>query len=172
MAYKGSITDRVSIDERPAIAEKKQHSGALLTLVERKSRFAPIAPVDSKHADHVAEVLIDTLQDLKAHIQILTVDNGNECAQHQQVQQALQAEGYFPTPIAPESEDSARIPMAFSVSIFTKGSTLKTSRRLRPDKRNRLDDRPRKELGFRSSNEVFYTEKTRSLYVHFRVEAT
>ena len=34
--------------------------GASLTVVERKSRFTCIAPVASKHADHVAEVLMET----------------------------------------------------------------------------------------------------------------
>ena len=38
-----------------------QGGGALLTVVERKSRFTRIALVESKHADHVAEVLIDAL---------------------------------------------------------------------------------------------------------------
>ena len=175
MTYKGSIPNRVSIDERPAIVEAKQRigdwevdlmmgrqgGGALLTLVERKSRFTRIAPVDSKHADHVAEVLIDTLQDLKANIQTLTVDNGNEFAQHQKVHKALQAEVYFAHPYCAWERGLSENTNGLLRQYFPKGIDFKgvTPAKIRQAE-NRLNDRPRKVLGFRSPNEVFHAEKS------------
>jgi len=76
-AYKGSILHRVSIDDRPAIVDEKTRigdwevdlmmgghgGGGLLTLVDRKTRFTRIEPVLSKHADHVADVIIRALRE-------------------------------------------------------------------------------------------------------------
>jgi transposase, IS30 family len=93
--YKGSIAHRVSIEDRPTIVDEKTRlgdwevdlmmgghgGGGLLTLVERKSRFTRIERVVSKHADHVADVLIGALASLKKRVHTLTMDNGNEFAQ-------------------------------------------------------------------------------------------
>ena len=110
--YKGTIPNRVSIDDRPAVVEKKTRigdwevdlmmgghgGGGLLTLVERKSRFTRIEPVTSKQADHVAEVLMDALEGHGGQVHTLTMDNGNEFAQHEKMSKMLQAAVYFAHP--------------------------------------------------------------------------
>ena len=72
--------------------------GGLLTLVERKSRFTRIEPVKTKHADHVAEILISALGAHKGQVHTLTMDNGNEFAHHETVHKELKAEVYFAHP--------------------------------------------------------------------------
>ena len=111
-AYKGSISHRVSIDDRPAIVDEKTRTGdwevdlmmgrhgggGLVTLVDRKNRFTRIEPVLSKQADHVADVIIRALSEIKGQVHTLTMDNGNECAQHKKVAKTLLAKVYFAHP--------------------------------------------------------------------------
>jgi IS30 family transposase len=76
---RGIIIDRVSIDKRPKIVERKNrigdfeidtvigrhHVGALVTVVDRKSKFTLIKKVKSKQAKEVTKALIDMLRPLK-----------------------------------------------------------------------------------------------------------
>ncbi|MFT5089829.1 MAG: IS30 family transposase, partial [Planctomycetota bacterium] len=115
-AYKGSIPHRISIDDRPTIVDEKNRigdgevdlmmgghgGGGLLTLVGRKTRFTRMEPVLSKHADHVADVLIRALSEIKGQVYTLTMDNGNEFPQHERVAKALQAKVYFAHPYFPK----------------------------------------------------------------------
>ena len=136
---KGSIRDRVSIDERPRIVEEKkrigdweidlmmggQGGGALLTLVERKSRFSRIEPVDSKHASYVAQVLINALRNQRQQVHTMTMDNGNKVAQHQKSRNHYEPMSTLPIPIAPGTEGSTRIPTASYGNTFPKALNLK-----------------------------------------------
>jgi IS30 family transposase len=73
--YKGSIKDRIDISQRPLIVEEKSrigdleidtivgadHSGFLVTAVDRASKMAFIAKTSTKEAYVVAKALIDRL---------------------------------------------------------------------------------------------------------------
>jgi IS30 family transposase len=72
--------------------------GGLLTLVDRKIRFTRIEPVLSKQADYVADVIIGALSEIKGQVHTLTMDNGNEFAQHKRFSKTLLAKGYFAHP--------------------------------------------------------------------------
>ncbi len=173
MRYKGSIPHRVSIDTRPAIVEEKTRigdwevdlmmgghgGGGLLTLVERKSRFTRIEPVLSKHADHVADVLIGALDDLKKQVHTLTMDNGNEFAQHEKVAKALQADVYFAHPYCAWERGLNENTNGLLRQYFPKGINFKTVSQAKiRHAENRLNTRPRKGLGFRTPSEVFQYE--------------
>ena len=108
--------------------------GGLLTLVERKSRFTRIEPVKTKHADHVAEILISALDAHKGQVHTLTMDNGNEFAHHETVHKELKAEVYFAIPIVLGSVDSTKIPTDSYASIFPREPTLKPSATLKSDR--------------------------------------
>ena len=83
---RGQIKDRVSIDQRPAIVAEKsrigdweidlvlggQRSGALVSLVERRSRYTVLGKVASKQAEHVAEVTIELLKPHTGHTHTIT----------------------------------------------------------------------------------------------------
>jgi len=75
----GVIIDRTMIDKRPKIVDKKQrigdleidtvigknHVGALVTVVDRKSKFTLIKNVESKQADVVTKALIEMITPIK-----------------------------------------------------------------------------------------------------------
>ena len=109
---RGQIKDRVSIDQRPAIVAEKsrigdweidwvlggQRSGALVSLVERRSRYTLLGKVGSKPAEPVAAVTIELLKPHTGHTHTITADNGKEFAHHATISQALDAAVYFAHP--------------------------------------------------------------------------
>ena len=76
---------------------RKQH-GALVPLVERRSRYTVIGKVTPKQADEVAGETMDRLRLYQAHTHTITADNGNEFAAHQRIGQALKAQVHFAHP--------------------------------------------------------------------------
>ena len=100
------------IDKRPNIVEKKSRIGdleidtvigknlvgILVTVVDRKSKFAIIKNVPSKEARLVTQALIEMLQPIKAITHTITSDNGKEFAYHKEVAAALDADFYFANP--------------------------------------------------------------------------
>ena len=109
---RGTIIDRVMIDKRPKIVDKKNrigdleidtvigkdHKGALVTVVDRKSKFVLIKNVPSKEAQVVTDALIEMIQPIKAITHTITSDNGKEFAYHKQVSAALDTDFYFANP--------------------------------------------------------------------------
>ena len=109
---RGTIKNRVSIEKRPKIVENKSrigdweidtvigqnHKGALVTIVDRKSKFTLIKKVESKHADKVTSAVIDLLYPIKALTHTITSDNGKEFAYHEQISQALDTKFFFANP--------------------------------------------------------------------------
>jgi transposase, IS30 family len=107
-----TLIDRVMIDKRPKIVEKKSrigdleidtvigknHVGALVTVVDRKSKFTLIKNVPSKEAKVVTQALIEMIQPIKAITHTITSDNGKEFAYHKEVATALDAQFYFANP--------------------------------------------------------------------------
>ena len=88
--HRGQIPNRVSIDERPAIVDSKErvgdweidtvigknHKGAFVTAVERKTKYSCIRHVPRKEAALVAEALIEMLSPFKELVFTITGDNG------------------------------------------------------------------------------------------------
>jgi IS30 family transposase len=134
--------------------------GGLLTLVDRKTRFTRIEPVLSKQADHVADVIIRALSDIKGQVHTLTMDNGNEFAQHKIVAEALQAMVYFSHPYCAWERGVNENTNGLLRQYFPKGTNFKTITQAKIRRaENRLNDRPRKALEFRSPNDVFKLDK-------------
>lgn len=109
---RGQIPNRVGIENRPSIVDKrgrigdweidtvigKGHSGALVTIVERALQFTLIARVDSKSAEDVTAATIELLKPYKDIVHSITADNGKEFAYHEQIAKALDTQVYFARP--------------------------------------------------------------------------
>jgi IS30 family transposase len=168
--HRGIIPDRKSIDERPAMVEQRQrlgdwegdliigknHQGAALTLVERKSRFTLIRKVDGKQALPVANAIIASLKWVPA-METLTNDNGKEFAEHKIVSSALAAKIYFAHPYSSWERGTNENTNGLIRQYLPKErnlSTLTTKEELMI--MDRLNLRPRKCLGFLTPFEVFF----------------
>jgi transposase, IS30 family len=106
---RGQVRNRISIGERPGIvAEKpricdreietvigKNHQGALVTVVDRVSKFTLIIKVASKHAEVVTAATIVLPQPYLDKALTITADNGKAFAGHDTVKEQLNADVYF-----------------------------------------------------------------------------
>jgi len=111
-AGRGCIKNRVSIAERPNIVDEKTrvgdweidlvigkgHSGALVTIVERKTKFTSSMRINDKTAETVTAATIALLTPFKDSVLTITADNGKEFAYHERIAKALDAKVYFADP--------------------------------------------------------------------------
>jgi IS30 family transposase len=106
-------------------------------------------PVLSRQADHVADVIIGALTEIKGQVHTLTMDNGNECAQHKRVAKALLAKVYFAHPYCAWERGADENTNGLLRQYFSKRTNFKTitQAKIRPAEK-RLNDRPRNALEF------------------------
>ena len=167
---RGKIPNRRSIEERPAIVEKrtrlgdwevdlilgKNHQGAVVTLTERKSRFTLLRSVPSKNANLVAQVIISLLNWVKP-LESITADNGKEFAGHQEIAQALSVDFYFAHPYASWERGTNENTNGLIRQYLPKSRSLKdVSMQEETMIMDRLNLRPRKCLDFMTPYEVFF----------------
>ncbi len=101
-----SIHDRPSeVDAKERIGDweidliiGKNHSGAMVTIVERVSKFTVSAQIDDKSAATVTSATIALLEPYRDVVLTITADNGKEFSYHEQVTEALDAQVYFADP--------------------------------------------------------------------------
>jgi transposase, IS30 family len=109
---RGLIPNRVDIDQREAIVATKsrigdweadtiigaRHHGALLSHVERKSKYTKLVKLAERTADAVVQASARALSRLADRVETITYDNGKEFAAHLEIAAALQAKSYFAKP--------------------------------------------------------------------------
>jgi IS30 family transposase len=169
--HRGQIHGRVSIDERPAIVDArerigdweidtiigKKHKGALLTLVERKTKFTLIRKLPTKRADLVAEAATDLLNPYEEKVCTITADNGQEFAHHEYIKEQLHTTVYFAHPYHAWERGLCENTNGLIRQYFPKamGFEAITEEHVQ-GVMNRLNNRPRKTLGYKTPNEVFF----------------
>jgi IS30 family transposase len=108
----GCIPGRVGIEERPAEVDEKTTIGhwegdtiiscnsrcALLTLVERMSKFLLAKKIGRKTMENTAKANVELLNKHKKYAKSTTYDNGMEFAGHAKIAKALKCDIYFARP--------------------------------------------------------------------------
>jgi len=173
---RGTIKNRVGIDERPVIVEQKSrigdwegdtvigknHRGALVTLAERKSRYILAAQVPDKHASGVTAAVTRLLRPHRGKCYTMTFDNGKEFAEHETIAAELDADVYFAHPYHSWERGLNENSNGLLRQYFPKGMELvEVTQEQVQWAVNRLNHRPRKVLGFRTPFEVFFGETVR-----------
>ena len=173
---RGQIIDRRSISERPAwIEERRQvghwggdtlmgtrHRHAIVSLVERKTGYAVLAKVDRKTSDLVSSAIIRRLRSIHSLVKTITYDNGKEFAEHARIDHALGSTGYFADPFASWQRGSNENLNGLVRQYIPKKRPLSTvSDAELAFIENRLNNRPRKRLGFKTPKELFTQELNR-----------
>jgi len=167
---RGTIPNQVSIDQRPAIVDSRQrfgdweadlvigagHQQALVTINERKSRYALIAHVPAKTAAAVTRAIISMLTPFAACVHTLTTDNGKEFAEHERIARTLNADFFFAHPYASWERGANENMNGLIRQFFPKKLRFNsiTSHQV-AFAMHRLNHRPRKCLGFKTPHEVF-----------------
>lgn len=103
---------KVSIEERPDIINNKErigdceidtiigkdHKGAILTLVERVTKYSTIVKLPNKSAQAVTEALINLAPKMPFKITSITADNGTEFADYANIKSSLGCPVFFAHP--------------------------------------------------------------------------
>lgn len=167
---RGHIKDRVMIDERPEIVNRKSrigdweidtvigknHQGALITIVERKTNFTLIRHISKRTASLVALHVIDMLKPCREFVRTITSDNGKEFSLHKKIAKALKCDIYFAHPYSSWERGLNENTNGLIRQYFPKGSDFSgiTTRQIKRVM-DRLNNRPRKLLGWYTPNELF-----------------
>lgn len=167
---RGQIRDRVPISERPKAVEKKKRigdwegdtiigskgKGALVTLVERRSQLVKIRRVASREANVVADVVTNALKPVSRCSHTLTFDNGKEFAQHMRIQSRTGIKVYFADPYASWQRGLNEQVNGLIRQYVPKKTSLKdVSDEHIAMIEKKLNNRPRKMLGYQTPLEVF-----------------
>jgi len=169
---RGSLPNRRSIEERPKIVEErsrigdwesdtiigKGHQQAIVTIVDRKSRLLLMQKVEKRTAEKVGEATI-TMLSTKA-CKTLTSDNGKEFANHELVAEALKIDYYFAHPFSAWERGTNENTNGLIRQYFPKHSAFNIITQDHVTTvMDKLNNRPRKCLGFRTPLEVhqFYS---------------
>ena len=171
---RGQIKNRISIDDRPSVVEErsrigdweadtiigKGHKQAIVSLTERKSGLALCMKVERKTKAAVERACTKLLYPIKDKVHTITSDNGKEFANHESISKVLECGFYF----------------AHIYSAWERGTNENTNGLIRqyfPKNRdfrtitdaemvlamNKLNNRPRKRLGFKTPNQVFFEKE-------------
>jgi len=173
---RGQIPNRRPLSERPLhVEDRKQvghwecdtviganHKQAIMTVVERKSGYAVMAKVSNKTSDLVGAAIIKVLKPFQARVKTLTYDNGKEFCGHVEIDQALGSTGYFARPFASWERGSNENFNGLLRQYAPKKRAMAniTDEEIRIIE-NRLNNRPRKRLGFKTPAEVFHQSLSR-----------
>ena len=167
---RGRIPHQTMIDDRPEIVDRrsrigdwegdtvigKRHQGALVTLVERKSRYLELGHAGSKRKDLVADEVIRCMKSHKGRCKTITYDNGKEFTDHQRMATRLNAKIYFAHPYSSWERGTNENTNGLVRQFFPKNRSLsEVSREELQLTMDRLNHRPRKTLNWRTPHEVF-----------------
>lgn len=166
------VAPAVLIEHRPPAAEQRVRVGdwegdlitgrlnrsAIGTLVDRTSRYLRLIPLPTGHAaEHLRDGLLATFADIPPDARwTLTWDQGAEMALHHQVAPLFREGVFFAHPASPWQRGTNENTNGLLRQYFPKGTDLSLHgvEDLRAVE-HRLNNRPRKSLGWRSPAEVF-----------------
>ena len=136
----------------------------MVTIVDRKSKYAIIKKVSSKKADEVTKALIEMLYPLRNITKTITSDNGKEFAYHKQVSEALDTSFYFAHPYSSwERGLNEHTNGLIRQYLPKKTDFTQISKEEITTIQDKLNHRPRKILNYRTPFEVFFTEVAKKL---------
>jgi IS30 family transposase len=168
---RGKLVGAVPISERPAEAADRAvpghwegdlllggvGKGAVITLVERTSRFVLLAPLPDTHkAIDLREVLTPMIASLPDALRrTLTWDRGSEMAQHAGIAIDAAIDIYFADPHSPWQRGSNENTNGLLRQYWPKGADLRAVTQADCDAvADRLNTRPRQTLGWKTPHQA------------------
>jgi IS30 family transposase len=177
---RGCIPNRVDIDERPAAVERKErlgdwegdtviganHKGAILTLVDRKSKLSLIVNLENKTSTEVNNRIFKRFEQLLKEYprfesleqiaRTITFDNGKEFSGHEAVTEEIGTKCYFAKPYHSWERGLNEHTNGLLRQYYPKKTDfIDLSDEKTQWIEDRLNDRPRKVLNYMTPREVF-----------------
>ena len=171
-SHRGHIKNRVCIDQRPEVVDRRSRIGdweadtllgsrkrgkVLVTLSERKSRYCMIVVSEDKKASSVSRAILEATVPMHNNFETVTCDNGKEFASHEKISSELRADWYLARPYHSWERGLSENTNGLIRQYFPKGMDFAE---LMQEDANRamdkLNNRPRECLGFKTPNQVFF----------------
>jgi len=167
---RGKIPDTISIRERPAEVEDRAipghwegdllcgtKSSQIITLVERHSRYTSLIKVADHKTENVVAALTRHARSLpKSLRRSVTWDHGKEMSNHASFSVATDVKVYFCDPSSPWQRGTNENTNGLLRQYFPKGADLSGFTQSQLDRvALRLNQRPRKTLGFKTPADKF-----------------
>lgn len=168
--WRGIIHGRVDIDQRPAIVADKSrigdwegdtiagagHQSALLSHVERTSKFTRLHKLHAPTAANTTAAAVQDLRTDKEKVLTITYDNGREFAGHARIAHLLHADVFFAKPYHAWERGLNEHTNGLVRQYFPKGTDFATvSDQAVARVEKKLNNRPRKVLAYATPCEVF-----------------
>ncbi len=167
---RGSIKNRVSIQERPRIVDSQErigdwegdtvigrgHKRPMATFVDRKSLYTTAEFMEDKRAASLNEAALRAFGHIPRTARAtLTLDNGKEFAWHERLAPALGLDIYFAHPYSSNERAINENTNGLIRQYFPKGTdfTTITNEQLK-QAIEKLNNRPRAKLAYRTPKEV------------------
>lgn len=166
---RGVIHNRVSIEERPKIVQKrkrlgdieidlmmgKNHKGALLVMIDRASLHTWIKKVTNKNSKLISKAIISQLQKSKYPLHTLTFDNDKAFSNHLEIGKAINAATYFTRPYTSQDKGSVENRIGIIRRFFPKKTdlTFVTAKEVKKVE-TKINNRPIRKFNYLSANQV------------------
>jgi IS30 family transposase len=167
---RGQLAGCVSIAGRPKVVDSRRRFGdwegdtvvspgrrsGLVTMVDRKSGYTRIRKTASLKSAVTRRAARRSLRDLPETLRrTMTLDNGKEFAEHQQLAEDLELDIYFAKPYASWQRGTNEHTNGLLRQFFPKGTDFaRISRHAVARAEKLLNERPRKRLDYRTPKEV------------------
>jgi IS30 family transposase len=130
---------------------------AIVSLVERKTGYTLIRKVERKTAEAVIKATTRLLKPHRRRVHTITSDNGREFAGHEEISKQLDVDFYFAHPYASWERGTNENTNGLIRQYFPKKRDFTTITQQEMDTAmERLNNRPRKRLGYQTPNQVFF----------------
>ena len=127
------------------------------SLKKRKTGLLKMKRVGHKTAQQVSEAMIELLAPVRLQVKTITSDNGKEFAQHKKVKQKLFSPFFFADAYASWQRGTNENTNGLIREYLPKGCDFRqVSDDEMQDIENKLNNRPRKRLGFKTPMQAFY----------------
>jgi IS30 family transposase len=166
---RGVIPNRISIEKRPIIVEKrkrfgdfevdlimgKNHKSALLVTVDRATLKTTIDKLNNKNSDIITDKIISRMKDFPP-LKTMTFDNDKAFCEHERIAKELKLKTYFTR--AYTSQDKGTIENRNGVirQFFPKKTDFRIISHEEVKRvENEINNRPIRKFGYLTPNEVF-----------------
>lgn len=167
---RGKLAGKKLISERPAIVEQRTRlddweidtmhgsdKASILTIVDRKSGLVRIGPLPQATVLYTQQRTVELLGPHRPNIHTITSDNGTEFHGYKYIEQQLGADFYFATPHHAWERGTNENTNGLIRQYLPKRTSLQNLTQLQCDIiADKLNNRPRLRLGFKTPNEIYY----------------
>lgn len=166
---RGVILNRVPIEDRPKIVNKrkrlgdievdlmmgKNHKGALLVMTDRASLHTRIKKLNGKASKEVSAAIIKKLSNNSYDLHTLTFDNDKAFTDHQEIGKELDVDTYFTRPYTSQDKGTVENRIGIIRRFFPKKTDLTfiTHQQVRQVEQ-KLNNRPVRKFNYQTPNQV------------------